>query len=152
LCGALHDTTIQYSYLSTLFHFSNLHRSVTSVLLVTNFFPPTHWTWRWFSDMFETYVTFLARNEAVWSNLLKGIRTTSLSDVRLFVIQANQDLQWGKKFLSLSTVIILCSGLWDTGLLSIRDDMVIFPMQPAGRANYRFPNTNMHTLKLFQNV
>jgi hypothetical protein len=90
--------------------------------------------------MLETYVTFLARNEVAWSNLLKGIGTTSLSDVRLFVIQDNQDLQWGKKFLSLSTVIVLCSGLWDTGLLSIRDKIAIFP-----RASYRILNTKIYT-------
>lgn len=130
--------------MSTLFNFFNLHWSVTSVLLATNFFA-THRAWRRFSYMFEIYVTFLARKEVVWSNILKGIRKMSLSDARLFVIQANQDLQWGKKFLSLSTVIVLCSGLWDTGLLSTHDDIAIFLMQPAGRESYRIPNTKIYT-------
>ena len=151
MCGALHDTSSHCSNLSTLFYFFlNLHRSLTSVLLVTNIFA-TRRAWRWFSDMFETYVyvSFLVRNEVVWSNILKGIRTTSLSDARLFVIQANQHLQWGKKFMSLSTVIVLFSGLWDIRLLSIRNDIGIFPMQPACKARCRIPNTNVHTLFLF---
>ena len=69
---------------------------------------------------------------------------TSVSDVRLFVIQANQDLQKGKKFPLLCTVIVLRSGLWDIGLLSILDDIAIFAMQPWDRPAIEF-QTQLYT-------
>jgi hypothetical protein len=118
---------------------------MTSVLLVTDLFA-AQGTWRWFSDMFETYVTFLVRNEAVWSNLLKGIRMTSVSDVALFVIQTNYDLQWGKKFPFLCTLIVLRCGSGNIGrYVSVMTLRYFLCHQRIERAAEFQTLTHMHT-------